>query len=287
MDTDPLTGAALPATAIQRVLYICPRAHIYQIPPLRSTKGHSASQWTAVGNPTAQEIFTARLRIVETAIPTQASASTADHAQEEKVTVNVLLEEASSGNLFAAVPYTDEGAVEPAVDSSRFFAIRVVGDGRKAVLGLGFEERAEAVDFSIALQDAQRVLGLQKKGAAEPGSSRGPGEQKSDVKRDYSLKEGETIKVEIGGRRGRNTGSSTMTATGGGEDQGLSKFTSKPPLTSGGGAFPLIPPPPSASAVKSERRRRSRNMQYGSASTDPNKEAKELGFDDGEFGEFQ
>jgi hypothetical protein len=153
MNVDPLTGKPLPSTAIQRILYLAPKVHIYQIPPATSTKGYQASTWTADNN--KLQIFTARLRVVETSIPSNEEQQSNDDA-EEKVTTTLLLEDPKTGDLFAAAPYTSERTVEQALDSSRFFAITVVGEGRKAILGMGFEERSEAFDFSIALQDARR-----------------------------------------------------------------------------------------------------------------------------------
>src|SRR6266480_184622 len=157
MEADPVTGAAIPPEAIQRILHISPNVHIYRIPPITSTKGFAASSWTQ--NP-ADQIFTARLRVIETAIPPPPSA-TQDTA--EKVSVHILLEDARTGELFAAAPYTHPSAVEQASDSSRFFAVRVVGNGgkMKATLGIGFEERPDAFDFSVALQDVRRTLGLE------------------------------------------------------------------------------------------------------------------------------
>ncbi|KAF5229256.1 hypothetical protein FOXYS1_15946, partial [Fusarium oxysporum] len=138
---DPATGAALPNDAIQRILFVANAVHVYNIPPLTSTKGYSASTWTAEPQ---RHIFTARLRVVETAYESESSTN--------KLKVDAVLEDASSGQLFAAAPYTAPGVVEPVLDSSRFFAVTVRDpQGRKAILGIGFEERSEAFDLSIAL----------------------------------------------------------------------------------------------------------------------------------------
>ncbi|KAJ9669593.1 hypothetical protein H2201_000460 [Coniosporium apollinis] len=291
--TDPVTGLPLPPDAIQRILYIAPKVHIYNIPPATSTKGYTAATWTANNN--QRLIFTARLRVLETAVPAPNA-----QPQEETVTTTLLLEDPSNGQLFAAAPYTAPQAVEQALDSSRFFAVRVVGEGgRKAVLGIGFEERSDAFDFSIALQDARRVLGFEGPAASAMGAGRGqPGGRARGVgkaatlepepepeKRDFSLKEGEMITVNIGGR-GRRTREDAgaqgvdKTAVGGGN----ALFSIKPPPSSsepGGGTVPFLPPPPSAAEVKADRRRRP-------APEEPKQQtAQELGFDDGEFGEFQ
>ncbi|KAH5468603.1 hypothetical protein HBI22_208800 [Parastagonospora nodorum] len=265
MNIDPTTGQALPANAIQRILYLAPKVHIYQIPPATSTKGYQASTWTANNN--RLQIFTARLRVVETSIPSEREDA------DEKVSTTLLLEDPKNGDLFAAAPYTSERIVEQALDSSRFFAITVVGEGRKAVLGMGFEERSEAFDFSIALQDARRVLGFeanpavvkQKKEAEEP-------------KRDFSLKEGETISINLGGLKGRRARPEADKSPGEQKSEQDALFSIKPPPGSGGG---FLPPPPSAKSVKEERRRSRQSFEP------PKQTAEDLGFDDGEFGEFQ
>ena len=268
---DPATGTSLPADAIQRVLFVSPSVHVYNIPPLTSTKGYVAASWTENNN--KRQIFTARVRILETAIPNPAS-STEDG---ETVKTDILLEDPKTGDLFAAAPYTDPGVVEQVLDSSRFFAVRVQGEGgRKAVLGIGFEERSEAFDFSVGLQEVRRTLGIENQ---TPKSSKGKvTAAKEEVKRDFSLKEGETITVNIGGKGTRrrapeSTGSSSV-------NKGLEGFSLPPPP--GGGGF--LPPPPSAQEV------RAKNMSSRNNDTQANeKSAQELGFDDddGEFGDFQ
>lgn len=240
---DPTTGQALPADAIQRVLFLAQAVHVYNIPPRPSNKGHKADAWTA--DPKAH-IFTARLRLLETS-----------HGSNLKA--DVVLEDASNGQLFAASPYDNPNAVEPVLDSSRFFALTVRDPtGRKAVLGIGFEERSESFDFGVALQEARRGLGWEAKEAKK--------ESKPD--KDYSLKEGETITVQIGntgiGRRRREQEDADAGSAS------LQSFALAPPPASGGGAGGFgLPPPPSADDVKRKRR-----------------SAQELGFDDGQFGEF-
>ncbi|MCJ1390892.1 hypothetical protein MMC18_003753 [Xylographa bjoerkii] len=263
----------LPPDAIQRVLFISPSVHVYAIPPLTSTKGYLAAGWTS---PSVHQFPACRLRIVETAIPIASSSpanpSTSTPSASETLTTTLLLEDPATGDLFAACPYTSPGSIEPVLDSSRFFAVRVVGEGgRKAVLGVGFEERGEAFDFGVALQEVRKVLGMDggqgggKEGVGQPPAGRRKGAGKENVgakaegeKRDWSLKEGESIHVEVGAR-GRERK----------EEEGRGVGWIAPPSAGVGVGF--LPPPPSAKEVKEEKIR----------------EAQELGFDDGEFGEFQ
>ena len=44
--------------------------------------------------------------------------------------------------------------IEPVLDSSRYFVMRIEKDRKKAYIGVGFQERSEALDFKIALQGA-------------------------------------------------------------------------------------------------------------------------------------
>ncbi|KAH7263125.1 hypothetical protein BKA59DRAFT_411177 [Fusarium tricinctum] len=253
---DPATGTALPNDAIQRILFVANAVHVYNIPPLTSTKGYNASTWTAEPQ---RHIFTARLRVVETAYE---SAS-----ETNKLKVDAVLEDAATGQLFAAAPYTAPGVVEPVLDSSRFFALTVRDpQGRKAMLGIGFEERSEAFDLSIALQEARKALGW------EGEQSKPSAAKEKEEHRDYSLKEGETITVSFGGSKfGRRKQQDSSSAGGSGAGGDLQSFALPPPPAgpSSSGGFAL-PPPPSAQDMRQQKKQ----------------SAKELGFDDGQFGEF-
>ncbi|KAI5193651.1 DUF1681-domain-containing protein [Aureobasidium subglaciale] len=266
---DPATGRPLPDSAIQRVLFICPRVHVYQIPPLTSNKGFSAGSWTAPPRPTAQMIFTARLRIIETSLSNQ-------------IKTDIVLEDAKTGDLFAACPYTSAAVVEQANDSSRFFAVRVVGEGgMKATLGMGFEERPDAFDFSITLAEARKLLGMEQNAAPGQAQAQQMGRKTvEEPKKDFSLKEGESIHVEIG-RRGRRQ----QQSDGAAKDDGNALFSIAPPPPPASeddfASLPSLAPPPSAAHAKAV----SKSPSPARPQNQPS--AQDLGFDDGEFGEFQ
>lgn len=188
------------------------------------------------------------------------------------------------------------------------------------MLGLGFEERTEALDFGIALQAARKVLGLDlpppsytlvgaapvgaNAKAAAQGRSRGRGMGKvpleevtvEPVKRDWSLKEGEMLRVDIGGRKSNVLREGGEGGEGGDEAGGMggravdgAKKGIEPPsgggqLSATGAGFGLLPPPPSAREVRADRRR-SKEVDLGF--DEERRKLEVLGFDDGEFGEFQ
>ncbi|KAI8244822.1 Adaptin ear-binding coat-associated protein 2 [Colletotrichum sp. SAR 10_98] len=288
--TDPATGAPLPADAIQRILFLASGAHVYNIPPLASNKGYTAAGWTE------RQIFTARLRVLETAwetaaaaqpvpvgatgsavIPVAPGAPAGITTKENHIKVDIVLEDPSNGQLFAAAPYTSITVVEPVLDSSRFFAVRVQdGQGRKAVLGIGFEERSEAFDFGVALQEAQKSLGLLDASHAKQAAENSKRAEEEKTK-DYSLKEGETITINFGGSKlgRRSRGPSAASLTGPPDGASLQAFSLPPPpaasKSSGNGSF--LPPPPSSQSVRDQKREK-------------RKSAQDLGFDDGQFGEF-
>lgn len=244
----------IPENAIQRVLFSTQNVHIYQIPPLTSTSGFSAASWTDAKAPTAREIFTARLRVLETSLPSPSPSSSAD-----KITTSILLEDGTTGDLFAAAPYTGEAVVQQARDSSRFFAVRVQGEGgMRATLGVGFEERGDAFDFGVALGEARKVLEIERPAATKGKSG------KVEERRDFSLKEGQSIHVDVGGK-GRRQAQQGGGGSGIAKDDGSALFSIAPPPAPAKGevkAVPLAPPPSST-------------------------RAEDFGFDDGEFGEFQ
>lgn len=299
---DPITGQPLPANAIQRILFIGSQVHVYQIPPLTSTKGYTAATWT---EDPKRHIFTARLRVLETGTDDD------DSDTKEKVKVDVILEDPASGQLFAAAPYNDPGVIEPALDSSRFFAVRVQdGQGRRAMIGIGFEERPDAFDFGVALQEARKTVGLEGGAAsaqANKAKSKKEEEEKAAAeKRDYSLKEGETITINLGGsskfgRRsepGSGTSSPAPASTAGfslAPPPSASSFTSSSNSSSGsGGGFGFsLPPPPPPNRRTANRRSvgdpallGQQVQQQLQQEEQKKKSAAELGFDDGQFGEF-
>lgn len=277
MNPSSSTPQSPPDDAIYRVLFIASNVHVYTIPPLTSTKGYLAAHWTAENN--KRRIFAARLRVLETAIPDPDGSG-------ESLSTDILLEDPTTGELFAGAPYTDIGAVEAALDSVRFFAVRVVGDGgRKAMLGIGFEERSEAIDFGITLQEVRKVQKLDPDAAGKKLGT-GPNVEKTKAlvmeKKDFSLKEGETIHVDIGRKRARKKDEGFAGRV---EDERALFSIPPPPYSSKGaigGGIPFIPPPPSAQDVKAERRR-SRQPELAAEI----RSVSDLGFDDGEFGEFQ
>ncbi|KAL8412337.1 hypothetical protein RB596_001531 [Gaeumannomyces avenae] len=267
---DPATGRQLPADAIQRVLFIAPAVHVYNIPPLASTKGYMAATWT---EDPKRHIFTARLRAIETAVPQPAGAGA---GTEDRVKTDVVLEDPASGQLFAAAPYTSAAVVEPALDSSRFFALRVQDDsGRKAVLGIGFEERSESFDFGVALQEARRALGLEQE--PRPGPAAAAEDAKPEVKRDWSLKEGQTITVNLSGTKFGGRARTQQQEEQPSSPLGSFALAPPPSAAPSAGGFSL-PPPPSAPSSRSHARTASNASQK--------KAAADLGFDDGQFGEF-
>ncbi|EQK99385.1 adaptin ear-binding coat-associated protein 2 [Ophiocordyceps sinensis CO18] len=230
---DPATGRPLPTDAIQRVLFLASAVHVYNIPPLPSMRGHNAASWTA--DP-SRHIFTARLRVVETSLSSPSSSSAQQNDDESSLKMDVVLEDASSGQLFAGQ------------------------------MGIGFEERSDAFDLAVALQEARRSLGWDAKQHSRQGSAA----KAKEAPRDYSLKDGETITVNIGkSSLGRRRPLQQVEETPAADMQ---SFALPPPPSSkpsgSGGAFAL-PPPPSADDVKRKRR-----------------SLRDMGFDDGQFGEF-
>ncbi|RKF54198.1 Adaptin ear-binding coat-associated protein 1 [Erysiphe neolycopersici] len=259
---DPITGQPLPPESFQRVLHVSRSVSVYNIPPLVSNKGYTAASWTTGNN--KRQIFTARLRILETTIPSSAS-----DPSTEKLRFDIVLEDPKDGQLFAAAPYSRPEVVQQALDSSRFFALRVQGDGgRKATLGISFEERNEAFDFSVTLQEVRRTLEFRDVLSFSKGKDTGV---KEHEERDFSLKEGEMVVVDLGKRGRRKI-----------EGDKMSDRSSHPQV-GGENYMPFLPPPPSADEVRNRRR-----LSATFEPSNPNDHnIEESGFDDGEFGEFQ
>ncbi len=61
--------------------------------------------------------------------------------------------------IFAVAPVRKDGppAAEKVSDSSRYFVLRIENAaGAYAFVGVGFNQRSDAFDFNVALQDAMK-----------------------------------------------------------------------------------------------------------------------------------
>ncbi|PSC68868.1 Adaptin ear-binding coat-associated 2 [Micractinium conductrix] len=192
------SGEELP----ELLLFAAKEAYVYRVPPA-TTAGHRAELWDVNKWMAAVE-----LRVVQT--------------ENDEVFIRLLDEQ--SGDLFAECPVpTDKPlgtAVEPVVDSSRYFVLRIVdrASQRHAFVGVGFRERNEASDFNAALYEflqyikrkrtaeAMRAAYEERAQSAAPACSSGDGGGAAAPQADYSIKEGETLKLSISAPKRAGTG---------------------------------------------------------------------------------
>eukprot|EP00542_Grammatophora_oceanica_P012896 CAMPEP_0194027026 /NCGR_PEP_ID=MMETSP0009_2-20130614/1263_1 /TAXON_ID=210454 /ORGANISM="Grammatophora oceanica, Strain CCMP 410" /LENGTH=185 /DNA_ID=CAMNT_0038665961 /DNA_START=413 /DNA_END=970 /DNA_ORIENTATION=+ len=129
---------------------------------------------------------------------------------------------------------------EGVVDSSRYFAIRIIDEKRdkSALIGLGFRERDDASNFRMALQDWERSLAREKQAAeihdafeeqtgAEPASQ--DQQLAAATTSKLTLKEGEKIHINLKG----HGGSAPRKAKSAGGSSGAPILLSKPPPPAG------------------------------------------------------
>lgn len=106
----------------------------------------------------------------------------------------IKLMDSNSGAIFAACPIAPnipiDKVVERTVDSSRYFVLTLSDkSGRKAHLGMGFDDRNDAFDFNATIQDFKR----QKETPQEVIKP----VVKIQAASDLSLKEGQKITVNL------------------------------------------------------------------------------------------
>ena len=123
---------------------------MYAIPPAPTHAGHRADGWNV-------EKWLKAVRVKVT-------------AKGERG--HIKLEDVETGELFAACPLPRDApvstAVEPVLDSSRYFVLRVEDEAtrRHAFLGLGFRQRDDASDFKLAVQEHQGRADREKEALA-------------------------------------------------------------------------------------------------------------------------
>lgn len=160
---------------------------MYKVPN-RGPNGYVASEWKE-----ADFMWKGRVRVVE---------------QGDKCEIR--LEDPMSGALFASCVVNDdlEHAVERVSDSSRYFVLRITSGSRTAVIGMGFQERNDAFDFNVALEDHMKDVRFRHEEKTNPGATRQQETVggKSQPQLDLGLKAGQTFRVALrtgGSRRGR------------------------------------------------------------------------------------
>ena len=149
---------------IERVRCVIKDAHVFKLPPRPTSGGWRGADWR-------DEVWQGTVKVVE----------------RGQMTL-VLLVDRASGDIFAICPIKD-GAVDRCVDSSRYFVLRIENaNSRHMFVGMAFNERNDAFDFNTSLEDARR----------EREAAKEPLEKLPDLpSKDYSIKEGEKIRVKI------------------------------------------------------------------------------------------
>ncbi|ORZ04007.1 adaptin ear-binding coat-associated protein 1 NECAP-1 [Syncephalastrum racemosum] len=118
----------------ESVLLVIRECFVYRIPPRTAARGYRAAEWGDLGS---SFLWKGRLRVIS-----------------KGQTCKVVLEDSNTGELFALCPYDPaSNSVEPVLDSSRYFVLKIEHEGRHAFIGMGFQERSDAFDFNVALQD--------------------------------------------------------------------------------------------------------------------------------------
>lgn len=159
----------------QQTLLDVDECHVFKLPPRQSAAGYKAEEWEGC------HIWTGKCKVL---------------AKGEMCEVR--LEDPKTGDPFAVCLIntndTSTKFVEPVTDSSRYFVLRIEdGKGHHAFIGMGFQERSQAFDFSVAITDFKNQVKRQKevKQGVELIQASGT---------DYSLKEGQKIRVELKGK---------------------------------------------------------------------------------------
>lgn len=230
---------------IEHTLYLNRDVKVYRIPPRPAAGGHSSGTWRV-----DDCIFTGRLRVM-------AKGAAAE----------IRLEDGSTGELFALCPFTPATqavVIEATVDSSRYYVLRVEDPStrRHAFLGIGFSDRGAAFDFNAALADHAKQCQRESivaahATAASSGSGNAPttaaaaagpgGSSWQDPAfaalykdpGDLSLKEGQTIRIDVKRPPSRGSGVGFLTrSSDGSSGSGSGRHSS------GGGSTPVLLPPP-------------------------------------------
>eukprot|EP00908_Phaeocystis_cordata_P025970 Transcript_8446.p1 GENE.Transcript_8446~~Transcript_8446.p1 ORF type:complete len:212 (+),score=102.03 Transcript_8446:372-1007(+) len=187
--------------------------------------------------------------------------------------LKVLLEDATSGELFATCPVKNQAdkAIDPVVDSRRYYVLRIDdGKGHHAFIGMGFRDRDDAYNFNATMQDHWKSIKRQEE--AEQIRKEMEEQFANQPMRDLSLKDGEklSIKVNVPSKGGPKK----PRAPGAGLAFGA---------PAGGG---LLAPPPPAGALAPPPKPAAPEAAAPAAPPPPKPAAAAADDDFGDFGDF-
>ncbi|KAG2497110.1 hypothetical protein HYH03_004701 [Edaphochlamys debaryana] len=230
MSRSRLAKVTLPTDAepgTELVKWQCKEGYIYVPIPPAGTGGHRADKWDV------DKWFKAlKVELV---------------AHDDDMLVRLTDQE--SGDLFAECPLPNDGtplttAVEPVVDSSRYFVLRVVDQGTRkhAFIGLGFRERSDASGFTAGLDEYRRYLLRKKEAEAMREQHERQENGEGGPPRDLTLKDNITISLKIGGPRRDNDPSAASSSA-------VKAAAAASSAAEGVASLKIAPPPPASAKV--------------------------------------
>ncbi|CAK9197216.1 unnamed protein product [Sphagnum jensenii] len=271
--------------AAELVLFQVKECYVYMIPPRKSAASYRADEWDI--NKWAWE---GGLKVV---------------SKGEKCSIR--LEDTNTGELFAQAFLREDQPlpVEAVIDSSRFFVLRIEDtssvSNKHAFIGLGFRERPQAYDFQAALFD--HVKYMNKKKEAEEIEQ----EYQSKPSTDYSIKEGETLRLQLKTQKKSSGNTAKPNITDKRLDVSMLREAlpnpdnqEECPKHVGPNLFPFLAPPPSPKAAPkaspssplripsiSASRSEDHLLTAGTNAAPVNVAAEPKDCDDEDFGDFQ
>lgn len=201
---------------IEQTLLKIEEVFVYRIPPMRSADGHRAEDWNLATPLATCSLMVVRrdndlcINIMAERPKVGAPAGAVENYQFAQCNVRVDLHNPS---------HKIEHWVNPVVDSSRYFSLRIKDSktGREAFIGVGFRERTDATNLRMSIEDYINSLKREDKAAAlreeferslslgdhssKEGGDDADGGKLPLAQSNLTLKEGEKLHINIKSKR--------------------------------------------------------------------------------------
>uniref|UniRef100_A0A7S4R6D5 NECAP PHear domain-containing protein n=1 Tax=Ditylum brightwellii TaxID=49249 RepID=A0A7S4R6D5_9STRA len=250
----------VPKVVLEQTLLNVEEVFIYGIPPMKSSGGHRAEDWNL-----AKPLATCSLLVVRVdstlelrILSSRPKPNAPKGATESYLFALCKIALAHPSQQHLQIPHW----VEPVVDSSRYFVLRIVDTkrGREAHVGLGFRERTDATNFKFSLNEYENALKREWKAhevMTSPllGEEEKEGQQSTDTSDEsvsslskLTLKEGEKIHIQLKANKGtRPAAKPAVTKSPIATKGGL--LLKKPPSAANNTAGTTSPTPPPPTRV--------------------------------------